>query len=154
MIKLKHVEEICKKHNIILAYLFGSEAQAGYRVLNGENILPRDQLADLDLGIIFRGFGSLPGPLYNLYASIYNDFDELFSPLNLDLVFLQETHSVFQFEAIKGICIYAASELIKDEYEHIILARAADFRWVLEQYYRERLEEILSRTSRPGTSNQ
>lgn len=65
-----------------------------------------------------------------------------FLPLKLDLVFLQETHSVFQVEAINGICIYMESLAVKDAYEHRILARAADFRYVLQKYYRERLEEI------------
>lgn len=64
----------------------------------------------------------LTGFMYKLHSTLYNQLDELFLPLCLDLVFLQETHSVFQFEAIKGICIYAVSEGIKEEYEHNILA--------------------------------
>jgi len=140
--KLLRFTEICKQNGIILAYLFGSHAHNGYKILNGERVVQKDLLADLDLGIILDDEGRLTGSMYKLYSTLYNQFDELFLPLRLDLVFLQETHSVFQFEAIKGICIYAVSENIKEVYEHNILARAADFRWVLEQYYRERLEEL------------
>jgi predicted nucleotidyltransferase len=139
LIKFK---EICKQNGIILAYLFGSQAHNGYKVINGERVVQKDPYADLDLGIILDDENRLTGSMYKLHSTLYNQLDELFLPLRLDLVFLQETHSVFQFEAIKGICIYAASESIKEEYEHKILARAADFRWVLEQYYRERLEEL------------
>lgn len=140
--KLIRFEEICKQNGIILAYLFGSQTHNGYKVLNDERVVPKDTLADLDLGIILDDKDRLTGSMYKLHSNLYNQLDELFLPLRLDLVFLQETHSVFQFEAIKGICIYAVSGAIKEEYEHNILARAADFRWVLEQYYRERLEEL------------
>ncbi|MBO8138797.1 MAG: nucleotidyltransferase domain-containing protein, partial [Desulfotomaculum sp.] len=71
----------------------------------------KDPLADLDLGIILDDEGRLTGSsMYELHSTLYNQLDELFLPLSLDLVFLQETHSVFQFEAVKGICIYAVSE--------------------------------------------
>jgi len=140
--KLNKFQKICRQNGIILAYLFGSQAHNGYKIINGEKVVQSDPLADLDLGIILDDEGRLSGSMYKLHSTIYNQLDELFLPLRLDLVFLQETHSVFQFEAIKGICIYAAGEDIKEEYEHKILARAADFRWVLEQYYRERLEVL------------
>lgn len=139
LIKFK---DICKQNGIILAYLFGSQAHNGYKIISGERVVQKDPFADLDLGIILDDVNRLTGSMYNLHSTIYNQLDELFLPLSLDLVFLQETHSVFQFEAIKGICIYKVSEGIKEEYEHNILSRAADFRWVLEQYYRERLEEL------------
>ena len=132
----------CMQNNIVLAYLFGSQANTGYRILTGEKVTNGDPLTDLDLGIVLGDSNLLNGSMYKLFTHLYNQIDELFLPLRLDLVFLQETHSVFQFEAIKGICIYFKSEEFKDEYEHNILAKAADFRWVLEQYYRERLEDI------------
>lgn len=142
MSKLNQLQEICRQNGIILAYLFGSQAHNGYKIINGEKVSHKDPLADLDLGIILDDENRLSGSMYKLHSTLYNQLDELFLPLRLDLIFLQETHSVFQLEAIKGICIYAASKVIKEEYEHKILARAADFRWVLEQYYRERLEDL------------
>jgi len=139
---LKKFLEICKQNGIILAYLFGSQAQNGYKAITGERIVQEDPFADLDLGIILDNQEQLNASMYKLYSTLYNQLDELFLPLRLDLVFLQETHSVFQFEAIKGICLYAVSDSIQEKYEHNILARAADFRWVLEQYYKEKFEEL------------
>jgi len=78
---------------------------------------------------------------YKLYRDIYNELEELFKPYPLDLAFLQENHSIFQVEALKGICVYSASEELKDHYEMIILRRAADFKYVLEQYIEEALEQ-------------
>ncbi len=138
---LKKFLEICKQNDIILAYLFGSQAKNGYKAITGERIVQEDPFADLDLGIILDDQERLNASMYKLYSTLYNQLDELFLPLRLDLVFLQETHSVFQFEAIKGICLYAVSDSIQEKYEHNILARAADFRWVLEQYYKEKFEE-------------
>jgi hypothetical protein len=61
---------------------------------------------------------------------------------SLDLVFLQETHSVFQANVISGHCIYAASSSIQEEYEENVLRLAADFRPFLEHYLDEVLEEV------------
>ncbi len=140
--KTDRLKEICQHNGIILAYLFGSQAQNGYNIIKGNRALSTDHFADLDLGIVLDDEDRLTGSMYKLHSAIYNELDELFLPLQLDLVFLQETHSVFQFEAIKGICIYEVNESTRDAYEDRILARAADFRWMLEQYYRERLEGL------------
>ena len=67
--------------------------------------------------------------------------EDIFKPYKLDLVFLQECHSVFQFEAIKGICVYSISEEFKDNYEMMILRKSADFKYVLDRFYEEALEE-------------
>ncbi len=63
-------------------------------------------------------------------------------PLSLDLVLLQETHSIFQLEAIKGICVYRESEQAKEDYEMSVLRRAADFGPVLAKFLEETLEEV------------
>jgi uncharacterized protein len=76
------------------------------------------------------------------YSNLYNQIGTLFEPLKPDLVLLQEQHSVFQAEAVYGICIFAESKFIQEEYEENILMRAADFRPVLEKFYEERLEEL------------
>lgn len=38
---------------------------------------------------------------------------EIFKPYHLDLVFLQECHSILQTEALKGICIYTIQKNLK-----------------------------------------
>ncbi|HHV19172.1 MAG: nucleotidyltransferase domain-containing protein [Tepidanaerobacteraceae bacterium] len=138
--KIEMINNICKKYNIVIMYLFGSQKENAYKMLNGEDILIKDPLADIDVGVVFSYDINKVDGRYKLYGDIYNDLIEIFP--KLDLVFLQENHSVFQTEAISGICIYAESEELKDDYELTTLAKAADFKCVLEKFYEEHLEEL------------
>jgi predicted nucleotidyltransferase len=140
--KIAYLHRVFKKYDVALAYLFGSRAENGSMLLGGQDISDNDPLADIDVGIVFKK--ELPDGLdrANLYSNIYNDLEEIFRPHPLDLVFLQETHSVFQANAISGHCIYAASSRIQEEYEENVLRLAADFRPFLELYLDEMLEEV------------
>ncbi len=141
--KLEFLKDLCKKYKIGLVYLFGSQKEKAYQLLKNNddyNIKIDDPLTDIDVGIVFLFDLDNIKHRYKLYASIYNELEELFKPYKLDLVFLQETHSVFQTEALKGICVYSESESFKDEYEMMILRRAADFKYVLDLYHKEVLE--------------
>lgn len=140
--RLKLLSEAFDGHGIALAYLFGSQAAIGRDLLHGSQVSPVDRLADLDLGVVTRE--PLPeGPdKAKLYSGLYNDLVELFSPLDLDLVLLEETHSVFQIDAVKGICIYQDNEKTREQYEMGVLRRAADFGPVLRKFLQEVLEEV------------
>jgi hypothetical protein len=138
--KKEMLKHICKKYDIILMYLFGSCKEIASKILNGEDIIIEDPLADIDVGVVFSFDIHKLQTRHKLYGNIYNDLIGIFP--KLDLVFLQENHSVFQTEAILGICIYAQSEQLKDEYELKTLAKAADFKYVLDKYHEERLEEL------------
>ncbi len=136
------IKDIALQSNIALIYLFGSQVEAGLDLLNE---IPRDftdPLTDIDVGVVFKTRLPVPAERYNLYSSIYNQLADLFAPYPLDLVFLQETHSVFQANAICGQCIYYCSLEFKETYEERVLARAADFRPFLERYLDEVLEEV------------
>ena len=137
------LNKIFARYNVALAYLFGSQAKAGLAVLEGSPISIDDPLTDLDLGVTFLQGLPPEEKLANLYSQLYNEICDHFSPLQLDLTFLQENHSVFQANAITGICIYAVSPAIKDTYEENILRRAADFKPFLEKYLEEYLEEVV-----------
>jgi predicted nucleotidyltransferase len=141
MNKKEKILEILKKYKVALAYLFGSQKDDAFRFLNGEKIEINDPLADIDLGIVFTYPIEEVKERYKLYGEIYNEIEEIFKPFHLDLVFLQECHSVFQAEAIKGICIYAISEEFKDNYEMMILRRYADFKYELDKFFEEALEK-------------
>ncbi len=141
MNKLERLKKICQKYNIALAYLFGSQKENALRILEDKDVSINDPLADIDVGIVFSYDIENVKERYKLYGDIYNELEELFKPYPLDLVFLQESHSVFQVEALKGICIYSVSEEFKDNYEMMILRRAADFKYVLEKYIEEALEK-------------
>ena len=141
MNELERLKKICQKYNIALAYLFGSQKENALRILEDKDVSINDPLADIDVGIVFSYDIENVKERYKLYGDIYNELEELFKPYPLDLIFLQESHSVFQVEALKGICIYSVSEEFKDNYEMMILRRAADFKYVLEKYIEEALEK-------------
>lgn len=141
MEKIEKLRDICQKYNIALVYIFGSQKENSLKLLNGEKVDIKDPLADIDVGIVFsQDIESIP-ERHKVYSYIYNDFEDLFLPYHLDLVFLQECHSVFQTEALSGICVYKISEEFKDEYEMMVLRRAADFKYVLDKYTEEALEK-------------
>ena len=75
------------------------------------------------------------------YMATSQEFQDLFSPFKVDLVLLDETHSVFQSEAISGFCVYCRDQDLREDYEERILARAADFKPFLDLFHRERLED-------------
>jgi uncharacterized protein len=136
------LEKICRQYKIALLYLFGSQCEAGLALLSGQPAVPSDPLTDLDVGVVTADpLPPSPGRA-KLYAALYNELEDLVRPFRLDLVFLEENHSVFQAEALKGRCLYAVSAEKQDEYEMNILRRAADFRPFLERYLEEALEEI------------
>ena len=138
---MKKIRDICQKYNIALVYLFGSQKENSLNILNEEKVDIKDPLADIDVGIVFsQDIESIPDR-HKVYSNIYNDFEDLFLPYHLDLVFLQECHSVFQTEALLGICVYSISEEFKDEYEMMVLRRAADFKYVLDKYAEDALEK-------------
>ncbi|WP_073345335.1 nucleotidyltransferase domain-containing protein [Caldanaerobius fijiensis] len=133
--------KICKENDIALAYLFGSQKENALRILKGHVVTIDDPLADIDVGVVFLKNIDEIKNRYKLYAKIYNEMEDIFKPYPLDLIFLQENNSIFQWEALKGICVYSISEEFKDEYEMMILRRAADFEYVLNKYTKEVLEK-------------
>jgi uncharacterized protein len=136
------LERLAIINMISLIYLFGSQAQKGLALLNGATVEADDYLEDLDIGLVLRDELPSAEKMPTFYSNLYNQIGTLFEPLKPDLVLLQEQHSVFQAEAVYGICIFAESKFIQEEYEENILMRAADFRPVLEKFYEERLEEL------------
>jgi len=144
MIKKKDgFEIICGKYNIALAYLFGSQARIGLALLEGQGAVVEDPLTDIDLGIVFREELPETKKRVDLFSDLYNELSDLFLPFRLDLVFLQENHSVFQCNAITGLSIFSFDEQFRNEYEEDILRKAADFRPFLEKYLDEYLEEAI-----------
>lgn len=87
MTKLKALKNICRRYGIALAYLFGSRSEEGFRHLQGQKVIIDDPLTDLDLGAVF--YKELPPARerITLYADIYNELTDLFTPFPLDLIF-------------------------------------------------------------------
>ncbi len=78
-------------------------------------------------------------------AMVKSALQDLFSPYSVDLVFLEEHHSVFQMEAIRGRCAYSISDEYWFDYEEAIARRAADFRPVLDAYLEDVAEGFRER---------
>lgn len=134
--------ELAAEFGLQLVYLFGSQMQLGKAFIAGAQVHVDDPLADLDVGVVRGEVEETTPARLELYGELSIALAELFQPFRVDLVFLDETHSVFQAEAVGGFCAYAVSSGVRDEYEMRILARCADFKPVLEMFYRERLEEL------------
>lgn len=143
MSKNEELKIFAEGNNIVLIYLFGSMVDKGLKCLENKPVTVCDQLEDLDIGIILKENLPEPEALPALYSRLYHQISSIFEPLKVDLVLLQEKHSVFQAEAVYGKCIYAKSKDLQEEYEENVLRKAADFRPVIEKFYEERLEDIL-----------
>ena len=127
---------MCEAHGVTLCYLFVSQSENAWRILLCEEVAIKDPLSDIDVGVVLAEFDSCreASALHRVYARLLSPLQDLFSPYAVDLVFLQEHHSVFQMEAIKGRCAYSISDEYRFDYEEAIARRAADFRPVLDAY--------------------
>lgn len=141
--KLQAFQRVCREHGLALVYLFGSQAASALRMLHGEEVELRDPLADIDIGVVT--VGPLPSDArgrLQMYTSLYSVLADFFAPYAVDLVLLEEHHSVFQAEALAGFCVFEADPAFRDRYEMSVLRRAADFKPFLDRYHQEVLEEV------------
>src|SRR3989338_371622 len=137
-IRSKTLSELLKSRNVKIAYLFGSQKESGIAFLNDRNSTI-DERADLDIGVVFE---KLPQDIFEVYGEIYASLSILFEPFNIDLVFLQETDTLFQFEAIKGELIYCEDENFLDEYEEMVMKMASDLSFKKAEFEKDFLEAV------------
>lgn len=135
-------KKICKDYGILAAYLFGSIAKEGAGLLNGKKPGKLDPLADIDLGVVFIKKHLNTKERMKTYSRLYTELSEIFSPFNLDLVFLQETGVNIQFEAINGILAYSRDEDLRIDYEERIIKFYQDWKPDYERYINEVLEAV------------
>lgn len=130
--------EIFKKYGVKIAYLFGSQKEKGLLFLEGKSVTT-EKGSDLDIGVVFE---SLPENKIEVYGELYADLTEFFEPFNIDLVFLQETSPLFQYEAIKGELIYFDDEIFVDEYEEGIMKKASDLSFKKVEFEKDFFEAV------------
>jgi predicted nucleotidyltransferase len=122
----------CGIHGVDALYLFGSRAEDGRRVLDGEMV--DGQGSDLDVGVYFApgvdGVTELP----NLQVEL----EDGFAPLRVDLVPLVLVDALFQFRAIDGHRVFVANAERADRRELVIMRRAAELLPVQRAIERER----------------
>lgn len=125
-------------HEIVISYLFGSQREIGAAYLSGNEVI-LEEGSDLDLGVVFRSF---PQDTYDAYGKLYSDIESYFRPFELDIVFLQETDPLFQYEAIKGHLLYYEKESMLDNYEEYVLKLASDQSFKREEFQKDIIEAI------------
>ncbi len=134
------IKAIAEKYGIALIYLFGSQADNGLKYLKGEGVMP-DTIADLDVAIAFED--PQDGNI-KTYGILYKEISDIFDPFNIDLIFMHEVDTLFQYEVIKGIRIYEKDELYADDFEEGIMKRAEDLvfkRRILNDEIMEAIED-------------
>ena len=126
------LDHLCREHGLLAVYLFGSRADDGLRLLQGEAVSREG--SDLDIGVVFRE------PLRNPRAlsSLQVELEDIFDPLRVDLVPLQRVDALFQFSAIDGHRVAAADPDEADRYELVIMNRAAELLPIQRQIEIER----------------
>lgn len=117
------IKRICKKYQIALCYLFGSQKDIGRAILRGDQVKLIDHESDIDFGVVFRVPPQKP---LETYALLSLDLQDLISPFRVDLLFMHEVDHLIQLEAIKGINIYSMNEEFKESYEEKVMMFASD----------------------------
>jgi len=138
MTVLGKLKTLFQKYEVKIAYLFGSQKEKGIEFLKGRTA-ESEKGSDLDIGVVFE---RLPDKAFLIYGEIYAELADIFEPFNIDLVFLQETDSLFQYEAIKGEVIYCEDQEFLDEYEERVMKKAGDLAYKWKEFERDFLEAI------------
>lgn len=136
--KTKKIRNMAKEYSIALIYLFGSQAENGARYLARDNRSVED-LSDLDLAVAFENIPSEP---MKIYGALYKELSEMFAPFYIDLVFMHEVETLFQYEIIKGVRIFEKDELSADDLEEKIMKMAEHLAFKRRIMNREILEAI------------
>lgn len=120
---MKKIEEICKKYDLALCYIFGSQKEIGKALLQGKHVELTDPESDIDFAVLFA---RPPQNSLEIYAYLSLDLEDLVSPFKADLLFLHEVDHLIQLEAIKGINIYSIDEEYRTSYEERVMMFASD----------------------------
>ena len=120
---MKQIEEISKKYDLALCYIFGSQKENGRALLEGKHINITDPESDIDFAVLFT---TPPQNSLEVYASLILELQDLVSPFKADLLLLHEVDHLIQLEAIKGINVYTKDEVYREAYEEKVMMFASD----------------------------
>ena len=135
--KKEILKKLAEKYEIILIYIFGSQAEKAKRYLEGEKII-KNNFSDLDIAIAFEK----PKIDIKIFGKIYMELSEIFEPFEIDLIFMHEVDPLFQYEIIKGEKIYEKNEFLTDEIEERIMKLAGDLQFKKKIFDEEVMEAI------------
>jgi predicted nucleotidyltransferase len=117
---MKRLDEICREFDLLSVYLFGSRADEGLQLLQGEPASAEG--SDLDVGVFFVS----RDPDVHRLGELQIALEEVFDPFRVDLVPLDRVDPLFQFRAIDGHRIATSDSTATDERELEVMRRAAD----------------------------
>jgi predicted nucleotidyltransferase len=132
------LKKLLRSYQVKIAYLFGSQKEAGMAFLVREE-RKIGKRSDLDIGVVFEKLSVKP---FQVYGELYADLSAIFEPFKIDLVFLQETYVLLQYEAIKGELLYYEEESFLDDYEEMVMKQAADLSFKKIEFERDFLEAV------------
>lgn len=75
---MKKIKDICKRYNIAICYIFGSQKEIGKELLEGKKIGIIDVESDIDFAVLFI---SPPGNPLETYARLSLDLQILYPHL-------------------------------------------------------------------------
>lgn len=127
------LERTASRYGLLAVYLFGSRGDDGLSLLEGGVVDASG--SDLDVGIAFLR-GSQPSPAQ--LAELQVAFEDCFEPLQVDLVRLDRVDALFQFRAIDGHRVLATDSTAADEWELVVMRRAAELLPIQRWLERER----------------
>lgn len=120
MTRREMLKAACDRQGVLAVYLFGSRANDGLALLDGQAVVAKG--SDLDVGIVFDRHDFDVGALAELQVRL----EDAFEPLRVDLVPLQRVDAIFQFHAVDGHLVFARDETRVNLYELEIMRRAAE----------------------------
>jgi len=136
---MKQIERICKKYNVALCYLFGSQKEEGKALLEGKQVGLKDAESDIDFAVLFK---IPPQNSLEVYAALSLDLQDLVSPFRADLLFLHEVDHIIKLEVIKGINVYSLNEGYRETYEERVMMFASDELEIFKRNESDLLEAI------------
>lgn len=130
MTKIRIDEKLFKKHNVKLAYLFGSRAK-GEAAPN----------SDFDIAALFEEGDGHPD-FFDKTVYLKEDLREHF-PAEVDVTALNGAGSLLKYEAIShGQLLYAKDERFRIEYEVLSVNEYFDDKYIRDIYYHALEERI------------
>jgi predicted nucleotidyltransferase len=130
------LDRLCRDHGVLAVYLFGSRADDGLRVLQGDEV-PREG-PDLEVGVVFRDCFD---PL--VFSRFQKGLQRVFSPLEIDLIPLQNVDALTQFSAIDGHRVAVTDPDVADRFELAAMSMAEEMLWLQRQALAEDNERWL-----------
>ena len=124
--------ERLRRLGVSLVYCFGSTAEGA-----------EHGLSDLDIGIVLQAPRRLEEDSFSLYNELYDILTEVFSPREVDIVFVQAAGLEVCSDAVRhGRLLFAASKDARYEFEERTTILYADFKPLLDRFNQAVLERI------------